>query len=99
MRGGIKRKAVLLRGCVLLAAALVALGVLIISMSTIVPFYTVFADDTPGPSALWAWGWNSYGQLGDGTTDSKNNPTLIGSETGWSAIALGASHNEALFHR
>jgi uncharacterized repeat protein (TIGR02543 family) len=26
---------------------------------------------------VYAWGWNYYGQLGDGTTISRNRPTLI----------------------
>ena len=33
--------------------------------------YTVgFRSD----GTLWAWGWNNYGQLGDGTTTNKNIP-------------------------
>jgi alpha-tubulin suppressor-like RCC1 family protein len=29
-------------------------------------------DDT-----VWAWGWNYYGQLGDGTAYDKNTPTQV----------------------
>jgi alpha-tubulin suppressor-like RCC1 family protein len=31
---------------------------------------------------VWAWGWNKYGQLGDGTNGDKNTPTKIN----WSVI-------------
>lgn len=44
--------------------------------------------------SLYAWGENSYGQLGDGTTINRSAPTLIG--TGYTAIALGIYHCIAL---
>ena len=37
---------------------------------------------------LFAWGQNTYGQLGDGTTTNRNTPTAIGSSN-WKAIELG----------
>lgn len=36
---------------------------------------------------LWAWGLNSTGQLGDGTTINKNTPVQIGTDNDWSLIA------------
>jgi alpha-tubulin suppressor-like RCC1 family protein len=41
---------------------------------------------------LWAWGYNVYGQLGDGTSVNKNAPIQIGSATDWSIISAGISH-------
>lgn len=38
---------------------------------------------------LWAWGRNTYGQLGDGTNADKNIPTQIGSDNNWSSISAG----------
>lgn len=35
---------------------------------------------------LWAWGGNSHGELGDGTTTDKNIPIQIGNETNWKFI-------------
>ena len=44
--------------------------------------------------SLYAWGNNEDGRLGDGTTTSRNAPTLIG--TGYTAIAAGYNHSLAL---
>ena len=38
---------------------------------------------------LWAWGDNSQGQLGDGTTTFKTIPTQIGVSNSWNKIATG----------
>ncbi len=35
----------------------------------------ILAIDNAG--YLWAWGWNSYGQLGDGTIENKTSPVQI----------------------
>ena len=44
--------------------------------------------------ALWAWGSNEQGQLGDGTTTDRPAPVQIGS--GFSAVAAGSLHSVAL---
>ncbi|MFZ5502324.1 MAG: Ig-like domain-containing protein [Pseudomonadota bacterium] len=46
---------------------------------------------------LWAWGWNLYGQFGDGTTGTfKTTPTQIGTANTWAAVAAGVYHTVAL---
>ncbi len=46
--------------------------------------------------SLWAWGYNMYGQLGDGTTANSSNPVQIGAGSIWTAVAAGFFHSLAL---
>ena len=41
---------------------------------------------------LWAWGINSGGTYGDGTTTTASAPTQVGSLTTWAKVADGASN-------
>jgi alpha-tubulin suppressor-like RCC1 family protein len=45
--------------------------------------------------SLWCWGWNGYGQLGDGTNTSRNTPVQIMS-SGVTSVSLGDSHTCAI---
>jgi len=51
--------------------------------------FAVKADGT-----LWAWGYSSKGQLGDGTTANSVSPVKIGS--GFSTVSAGVGHSLAL---
>jgi alpha-tubulin suppressor-like RCC1 family protein len=51
----------------------------------------------PNATALYAWGDNSSGQLGDGTTVSKSSPVHIGTSS-WSSISAGQKHTLALLY-
>ena len=44
-------------------------------------------DDT-----LWAWGANTNGRLGDGTTTQRDAPVQIQAGTTWAHVAAGSSH-------
>ena len=55
--------------------------------------YTVIINKN---NELWAWGYNNYGQLGDGTTINKTTPTRIGTDTNWKQVACGYYHTVAI---
>jgi hypothetical protein len=43
---------------------------------------------------LWAWGYNGYGQLGDGTTTQRHySPVQVGSDTDWTVISAGGYYS------
>ena len=45
---------------------------------------------------LGAWGKNTSGQLGDGTTDNRLSPVQIGTDNDWDSISAGGEHTVAL---
>jgi alpha-tubulin suppressor-like RCC1 family protein len=46
--------------------------------------------------ALFAWGLNNVGQLGDGTTINKLSPVLIASGSSWTSVSAGAFYTTAI---
>lgn len=46
--------------------------------------------------ALWAWGNNTFGQLGDGTNTTSLVPIQIGTATNWAVISAGTDHSMAI---
>lgn len=57
-----------------------------------------FTVAQPGPIgyALWMWGVNSEGTLGQGNTINKSSPIQLGSLTTW-ANAVGIQYNAIAF--
>jgi alpha-tubulin suppressor-like RCC1 family protein len=45
---------------------------------------------------LWAWGDNTYGQLGDGTNTFRYTPVQIGTASNWKAVWVGDFHTAAI---
>ena len=45
---------------------------------------------------LWAWGYNGYGQIGDGTLIDKTSPIIISTSNDWRLIAGFSYHNLAI---
>jgi alpha-tubulin suppressor-like RCC1 family protein len=46
--------------------------------------------------SVWAWGYNRYGQLGDGTTTNRRKPVQVSNLSHVSMIAAGYHYNLAL---
>ena len=45
---------------------------------------------------VWAWGWNGYGQLGDGTLEIRATPVRSAGLSGVTAVAASQGHSLAL---
>lgn len=65
------------------------------------PWVTVTAGITHSvgikqDGTLWAWGANTSGQLGDGTTESRRIPVRIGNDSTWKKVAAGGGHTLAI---
>ena len=43
--------------------------------------------------SLWAWGVNSFGQLGDSSFDPRNYPVKVGTITSWAMVSAGRYHS------
>jgi hypothetical protein len=72
-----KLKAMVLCLCILLLSQLVLLHP-VMAGSTMISAAGDNSLVLKSDGTLWAWGANTYGQLGDGTTVNKNTPVQIG---------------------
>jgi len=56
--------------------------------------YHAVAVKTDG--TLWSWGYNVYGQLGDGATSTVSSPIQVGALTTWLKVCCGAYNTFAI---
>ncbi len=56
-------------------------------------FHTLALDEAGN---LWAWGWNQFGQLGNGVADVAMVPAQVHEATDWTAVAAGTGFTLAL---
>lgn len=46
--------------------------------------------------SLWAWGYNEYGQVGNGNTSQQSTPVRIGTDRDWVSVSAGKYHSFAI---
>ncbi|CAA6825278.1 MAG: Proprotein convertase subtilisin/kexin type 7 [uncultured Sulfurovum sp.] len=51
---------------------------------------------TKSNGALYVWGWNAAGFVGDGTTIDRHTPTRIGTATNWRSVSKGHGYTLAI---
>lgn len=54
----------------------------------------LLAQKTDG--TLWAWGKNTYGELGDGTTNFSYDPVEVGTDNDWQSVSVGEEFSVAV---
>lgn len=54
--------------------------------------YQGFGVAVKSNGTLWAWGDNTYGQLGLGDTTQRSVPTQVGVATNWAEVSAGGLH-------
>jgi alpha-tubulin suppressor-like RCC1 family protein len=79
---------------------------MVVLFLAVVPIYEPYANTASGGAGftvvvtpdgyVWAWGANTNGQLGDGTTTAHATPTAIATLSDVTHVASGASHMIAL---
>lgn len=98
MRGGRQSRALL----IILLVSLLCFTLPAIALADTHPSFSAggthsLAIDNQG--RLWAWGYNTSGQLGKGTTVaglSNWAPVQIGDESNWTAVSAGLAHSLAI---
>ncbi|WP_339787714.1 hypothetical protein, partial [uncultured Imperialibacter sp.] len=53
-------------------------------------FHNLFIKED---GSLWAWGENSYGELGIGVTGDQSSPVRVGVESDWTKVSAGWSYS------
>ena len=65
---------------------------------TLMPLTTGWAHSLAlrSDGTVWSWGWNEYGQLGDGSTTGRLTPVQVSGLSDVTSIAAGVHHSLAL---
>jgi alpha-tubulin suppressor-like RCC1 family protein len=68
-------------------------GVLAISAGGLHPFLDEHACAVDGNGAVWCWGGNRFGQIGDGSTVYRDAPAATGLSAGMVDVSAGGTHS------
>lgn len=72
-----------------------------VRVASALPFTDIAAGDRfacglTGAGTAWCWGYNSGGQLGDGSTVHRGSPVAVGSPSAFTSIHAGGYHTCAI---
>ncbi len=59
-------------------------------------YHSLAVKSDGGATTVWAWGYNHFGQLGDGTNTDRKTPVQVSGLTGVDVIAGGGYHSLAV---
>ncbi len=62
------------------------------------PDYGFHSAALKSDGTLWAWGYNAWGRLGDGTTTDRHSPIRIGTDSDWGGASAGNDFTVAVKH-
>jgi alpha-tubulin suppressor-like RCC1 family protein len=60
-------------------------------------YFSTNANQTPG--TLWAWGLNTYGQLGLSDITNRSSPVQVGALNTWTSISNGVNYTAGLYYQ
>src|SRR5581483_9112051 len=73
-----------------------ALVTITLATSSIVAVWPSAPAQAAAAGPIWAWGWDAFGELGDGVTSDGAPPRSVRVVSGAAAVAAGSAHSLAL---
>ena len=64
--------------------------------SFLIIFIFLVSQSSLKADKLFIWGWNEFGQIGDGTTNDRYSPAMLGTDTTWVQADGSQNHTMAI---